>query len=169
MKNFKSLMIAGLLVCAFAVAAYAQNPTSFTDEQRAEYAKRYTDYETKVMPLHDKLMAKMMELRAVENLPTATVADIQKIVGEIATLKEQMRKEQQTFNAELAKAGLPQHQGGYHGYGRGGHDGYHKGGMMGGRGMMMEGGMMGGRGMMMEGGMMGGRGPIDCPNMGYNR
>ncbi len=129
MNMFKGLMITGVLVCAFAFTALAQNPTAFTDEQRTEYAKLYTAYETKVMPLHDKLMAKMMELRSIEHLQTTTVADVQKVIGEMTALKEQMRVEQQAFNAQLEKAGLPafggahSQRGGYHGAG-----GYHGGG-----------------------------------------
>lgn len=139
MKSLKTLAIVGILACSMSAVALAAPPAAkepaanetvinYTDAQRDQYAKLYADYETKAMPLHDSMMAKMMELRAIEGLQGTTQADVQKLIGEITALRGQIRAEQQNFNAALAKAGLPSY-GGYH------------------RGMGMGMGMMGGDGI----------------------
>lgn len=168
MKSLKSLAIAGIIVCSMSAVALAAPPAAknpaanetvinYTDAQRDQYAKLYADYETKTMPLHDSMMAKRMELRAIEGLQGTTQADVQKLIGEITALRGQIRAEQQNFNAALTKAGLPSH------------GGYHRG-----MGMGMGMGMMGGDGMdcpgMGQGKTMGGpRGKGHGPGHGYGR
>lgn len=150
MKSLKTLAIVGVITCSMSAVALAAPPAAkdpaanetvinYTDAQRDQYAKLYADYETKTMPLHDSMMAKMMELRAIEGLQGTTQADVQKLIGEITALRGQIRAEQQNFNAALTKAGLPSH------------GGYHRG-----MGMGMGMGMMGGDGM-------------DCPGMGQGK
>lgn len=163
MNTLKTLALAGALVASMSAFAFAapqaakgpvanETAVTYTDAQRDQYAKLYADYETKAMPLHDSMMAKMMELRAIEGLQGTTQADVQKLIGDITTLRGKLRAEQQEFNAALTKAGLPSY-GGYH------------------RGMGMGMGMMGGEGMDCpgQGKMMGGHGKGHGFNHGSGR
>ena len=142
MNRIKTFLLVGVMSLGIASAAMAATTPAATEQGKAvtmtaEDMKAQSLYEAhraKMMPLHNKLSAKMMEFNAIQNLNSTTKEDIKAMVAEITALREEMYKENNEFLATLKKENL---------------DGYmHRGGMMGGMGMM---GGKGGCGGMMSG------------------
>ena len=160
MRTFTTFPLAALLVLSLSCAAYAAAPKgdaapgdakgraygNLTQAQHDKLRAMYKDFFAKTAPLRDQLSAKKMELRAIQNLPATTQADVVKVIDSITALRGQLREQRMAFMDALDKEGLPAFGGHGMGMGHGRH-----GGMMG----------MGGMGM---GGMMGG----GCPMMGMS-
>ncbi len=126
-RNVTVFSLAALLLLALSLPAFAatkdapDNPPAgsgqaLTEKQLARFDALYGDYENKVMPLHDKLWGKFLELRALEGLSSTSKDDVVKVVDEITSLRTQIRAEHSKFNDALAKEGLPRYPG-YHGRG----------------------------------------------------
>ena len=134
--------------------------SSPTPEQQAQFQKMHDEFMDKVMPLHNQLEGKYLELRALGGVNGVSKDDVSAVVKDITDLKSKLYEERVAFSRSLDKAGLSFYRG-YHGY----HDGMGMGGCMGPRadagptpgGCMggMRDGMPGG----MHGGMHGGMGP----------
>ncbi len=131
--------------------AAGQNIT-LTPEQWGQYRKMHDDYVEKIMPMHDQLEGKYLELRALTGINGTTKEDISGLVREITTLKAKMHEERSAFFRSLDKAGLSACRGDHAGMGMMGMGGCP--GACGDGGAFMDAGP--GMGGCMGGGMMGG-------------
>ena len=132
--------------------------SSPTPEQAAQFQKMHDEFMDKVMPLHNQLEGKYLELRALGGVNGVSKDDVSALVKDITALKSKLYEERVAFSRSLDKAGLSLCRG-YHGN----HDGMGMGGCMGPRadadptpGGCMNGGMQGGMSGGMHGGMHGG-------------
>ena len=167
MTRLKFIAPALLLVFALSGVAVAATGTqktgesapeqqsSPTPEQQAQFQKMHDEFMDKVMPLHNQLEGKYLELRALGGVNGVSKDDVSAVVKDITALKSKLYEERVAFSRSLDKAGLSFYRG-YHGY----HDGMGMGGCMGPRADAgpTPGGCMGGMSGGMRGGMPGGHG-----------
>lgn len=88
------------------------------EEKRAEFAKKAAErkaqreklikeHHAAVMPLYEKLVQKQMELEVLSPNPNVKPEELKALVGEVVSLRSQIRTMKEEFRAEMAKLGGP--------------------------------------------------------------
>ena len=129
LKTTSLSILAVCLMLLIAVPAQAEKPgpksknehmmmkMDLTPDQQKQALELYREHRDKMMPVRDKLDAKMMELDAYAMVDGITKEDVRTITGEIIALRGEIRNERIAFFNQLEKAGLIQE--GYMGFGKG--------------------------------------------------
>ena len=76
-------------------------------ERKAQREKLIKEHHAAVMPLHEKLVQKQMELEVLSPNPNVKPEELKALVGEVVSLRNQIRTMKEEFRAEMAKIGGP--------------------------------------------------------------
>ena len=76
-------------------------------ERKAQREKLIKEHHAAVMPLHEKLVQKQMELEVLSPNPNVKPEELKAIVAEVASLRSQIRTMKEGFREEMAKLGGP--------------------------------------------------------------
>ena len=76
-------------------------------ERKAQREKLIKEHHAAVMPLHEKLVQKQMELEVLSPNPNVKPEELKALVGEVISLRNQIRTMKDEFRAEMAKLSGP--------------------------------------------------------------
>ena len=76
-------------------------------ERKAQREKLIKEHHAAVMPLHEKLVQKQMELEVLSPNPNVKPEELKALVGEVVSLRNQLRTMKDEFRAEMAKLSGP--------------------------------------------------------------
>jgi Spy/CpxP family protein refolding chaperone len=96
--------------CEAMRAELAQKRAEFAKkaaERKAQREKLIKEHHAAVMPLHEKLVQKQMELEVLSPNPNVKPEELKALVADICDLRKQMRVLGEEYRAKLEKAGLP--------------------------------------------------------------
>ena len=76
-------------------------------ERKAQREKLIKEHHAAVMPLHEKLVQKQMELDVLSPNPNVKPEELKALVAEVVSLRNQIRTLKDDFRAEMSKLGGP--------------------------------------------------------------
>ena len=79
-------------------------------ERKAQREKLIKEHHAAAMPLHEKLVQKQMELEVLSPNPNVKPEELKALVGEVVSLRNQLRTMKEDFRAEMAKLSGPRGQ-----------------------------------------------------------
>lgn len=80
---------------------------NLTAEQQAAAQKAFTDFRTKTADLHQQLMSKNYEYKALLTSKTVDEQKIQAVSKEISALRDNLYQQRVALDVQLAKDGIP--------------------------------------------------------------
>ena len=84
----------------------AGEPTNLTPKQRKAYTRLMDKFNAKAEPLRDQMFVKRSQLRALENSPRASRAEVERLSREYRDLDNKLRDLEEQLERDMKKEGI---------------------------------------------------------------